>query len=116
MLSSREGGLKRRQQVRPPRVVLFRIGLFGAGVLAAVLLLEGLLRIAVYHTGPQPLANPAAYADPLCDDNYWLLMQRADGWEGPRHSHPAGEWDPQLGWTIDEANRDASGAWNHPPR
>jgi hypothetical protein len=108
-------GLKRRPRSRASRIVVFRLGLLGAGVLFAVLALEGLLRLAVYHTGPQRLANPAAYADPLCDDDYWLLMDRAAGWDGPRHSHPAGEWDPQLGWTIDEANRDESGAWVHPP-
>ncbi len=91
-----------------------RLVLAVAVATAASFLVEGGLRLAIFHTGPARLANPEAYAEPLCGEGYWLLVHRADGWSGPRHMHPAGEWDRDLGWTIDVANRDESGAWYHP--
>ncbi len=72
---------------------------------------EATLRGHFYLGGWQRLADPAAYADPLCDDSYWLLLHRAAGWKMRPESPGPFEWDPELGWTPDRRNLDAKGAW-----
>jgi len=76
-----------------------------------LLLGEGVLRAHLFLGGWQRLADPSAYADPLCDDTYWLLLNRAKGWKGRPETAGPYEWDPELGWTPDRRNLDAQGAW-----
>lgn len=62
-----------------------------AGLLAA----EGLLRHALFlsgETGTEGLRNPALYADPHHEEQYWTLLAAL---EGPRRTR---DLDPLTGW------------------
>lgn len=75
---------------------------------------EGALRLAVHLGWPRVLADPGRYADPLSDDQYWLLRARG-GLEPALLRHTEHEQDPRLGWVPDRRNLNALEGWQSPP-
>jgi len=80
------------------------------GMVLAALLLELGLRLSVALGVPARLADPGAYADPLCHDGYWLWMQRS----GRLRAHTEHEHDERFGWLPDRRNLSPIGAWETP--
>ncbi|MCP4922399.1 MAG: hypothetical protein GY913_36325, partial [Proteobacteria bacterium] len=90
--------------------MLARVGLVLGGVLAAVLAVELVLRVAVGVGWPDRLADPGAYSDPLCHDSYWTMSLDA----GRLREHTVHERDERLGWVPDRRNQAPIGAWHTP--
>ncbi len=75
---------------------------------------EGALRAAVATGWPRVLADPGRYADPLWDDQYWILRARG-GLAPALRRHTEHEQDPLLGWVPDRRNLNPMGGWQSPP-
>jgi hypothetical protein len=81
---------------------------------------EVLTRGAVISSALPILSDPSSYADPLCDDEYWVLLgdvapvaqsvvSRVPGEQGsPLTRHP------DLGWVIRPGHLNSLGAWKSP--
>jgi hypothetical protein len=75
-----------------------------ATVLLCLCLVEGAIRLAIFTDvfRVEQLRNPALYADPWYDDDYWKLQfvfERQDGVTAPpRPGHVERELHPLLGW------------------
>ena len=94
-----------------------RLGLIiGALVLTAVAT-EVLLRVGLRTATWDRLGQPAAYFDPLCDDNHWRALRRG-AWGQALHRISPQERHSTLGWTPHTASLDSRGAFPtlSPPR
>ena len=78
--------------------------------IVALLCLEVGLRAALVHSTWNRIADPEAYFDPLCDDDYWLALARGQ-WASALHRPGASQQDPALGWVPDRRQLDRFGAW-----
>jgi len=81
--------------------------------LAALVLAEAGLRLAVHVGVPRILADPGRYANPLSDDAYWILRAKG-GLQPPLRRHTEHEQDPLLGWVPDRRNLNPMGGWQSP--
>jgi hypothetical protein len=77
------------------------------GAVFAAALGEGFTRMAVGSRLPSVFSDPASYADPLCDDAYWAMVDQQD--PGAPLTR-----DPVLGWRIDSSSQNPVGAWRSP--
>ena len=87
-----------------------RVGLVVGGLVAALILVELGLRLAVAVGWPARLADPGAYSDPLCHDSYWTMALAS----GRLRAHTVHEVDERLGWVPDRRNLAPIGAWHTP--
>ena len=76
----------------------------------AVLATELGLRTALVHSRWKRVADPEAYFDPLCDDDYWIALGRGK-WASELHRPGSNQHDPRLGWVPDRRRLDLFGAW-----
>lgn len=86
-----------------------RLGLILLGLAGCALLGEALTRGALGSSAPPLLSDPSSYADPLCEDAYWALRQKAETQETPLSRHA------RLGWTLHPDHLNTLGAWKSPP-
>jgi hypothetical protein len=77
-------------------------------------LTEAGMRFSVETGAWQRLANPGAYFDPTCEDHFWRLLHHSPGWNQGVSLHTSHELDLDLGWAVDERNKNTWGAWESP--
>ena len=87
-----------------------KAGLIVVGTMLALLATELGLRTALVHSPWKRVADPEAYFDPLCDDDYWIALGRGE-WASALHRPGSNEQDPRLGWVPDRRRLDSFGAW-----
>ena len=76
--------------------------------------LEACMRFSIDHGGWQRLANPGAYYDPTCQDEYWQMLHHTPGWKDSVRVHSSHEFDADLGWTVDGREKNKWGGWKSP--
>ena len=74
--------------------------LIGLGTLLSLFAIEGGLQLAVFVGSPHRLADPGAYAHPLCDAWYWRTRAQQDP---DLHTLPT---HPRFGWVSAKRNLD----------